>query len=154
LTPVSISNEVALVKLQQYCAYQDRCHTEVRTKLLSLHVYGEELEEIMSALIQEKYLDELRYAKSYARGKFNIKKWGRNKIKQNLKQKQISDYCIRKAMLEINDELYIESLQEVFEKKLNNCTDDNSYTCKQKAIRYCIGRGYEQHLVYQVANVE
>lgn len=150
MTPVNLSNEIALNKLQHYCAYQDRCHSEVRTKLLSLKIYGDDLEEIISALIQEKYLDELRFAKSYARGKFNIKKWGKNKIKHQLVFKKVSDYCIRKAFLEIDDDEYLQTLQEIYDRKLASCTDDNVYNCKQKAMKYCISRGYESHLVFEL----
>jgi len=145
---MELSNEIALSKLQQYCVYQDRCHSEVRTKLLSLHVYGDDLEMIISELIQEKYLDEERYAKSFARGKFNIKKWGRNKIKLHLKQKQVSPYCIKKGLQEIDEAEYLSTLQRIYDKKLAACTDDNAYTCKQKAMKYCISRGYESNLVY------
>ena len=105
-----ISKDEALSLLQKYCAYQDRCHQEVRTKLLSYQIYGDDLEDIISQLIQEKYLDELRYAKSFVRGKVNIKKWGPIKIKQHLAQKQISAYCQRKAFEEIEDRTHLENL--------------------------------------------
>lgn len=149
---MNLSNEVALSKLQQYCVYQDRSHKEVRTKLLSLKVYGDDLEEIMSLLIQDKFLDELRYACSYARGKFRMKRWGWNKIKMNLKQNQVSEYCIRKAFLEIDQDEYFEALDGIFQKKLTSCTDSNPYICKQKAIKYCLGRGYEMEKVLEVAS--
>lgn len=149
---MNLSSEIALNKLQQYCVYQDRCHSEVRKKLISLKVYGDELEEVMSLLIQDKYLDELRYACSYARGKFRIKRWGWNKIKMNLKQKQVSDYCIRKSYNEIDLDEYYEVLTAIFQKKLESCKDENAYICKQKAIKYCLGRGYEMEKVLEVAS--
>ena len=148
---MKITNQVALNKLQQYCAYQDRCHAEVRSKLLSLKVYGEELEEIMAALIDENYLDELRYAKSYVRGKFNIKKWGRNKIIQHLNQNQISDYCIRKALLEIEEDAYIETLREVFTKKYESLDENLSeFIRKNKSITYCLSRGFEMDIIMKI----
>ncbi len=102
-----ISQAEALQKLQRYCAYQDRCHSEVRSKLLDLGIYGDELEEIIAELITDNFLNEERFARSYARGKFNIKKWGRHRIKQELKRRQITDYCLRKAMEEIEETDYL-----------------------------------------------
>lgn len=148
---MELSNEIALAKLQQYCAYQDRSHAEVRKKLISLEIYGEDLEEVMSALIQDKYLDELRFAKSYARGKFYQKKWGRNKIKQQLSQHQISDYCVRKAMEEIDEGDYQSTLFELLERKIELCTSGSLFICIQKAQQYCIQKGYESHLVYEIS---
>ena len=88
-----ISPEDALAKLQRYCAYQDRCHQEVRTKLIDLGVFGDTLEEIITDLIKDNFLNEERFARSYARGKFRMRKWGRIKIRQELKLRKISDYC-------------------------------------------------------------
>jgi len=99
-----MTNGEALVKLQHYCAYQDRCHQEVRSKLLSIKVYGDQLEQVMASLIADNYLNEERFARSFARGKYRIKKWGHNRIRQELKMKNISDYCIRKAMKEVVEE--------------------------------------------------
>ena len=152
MKPVKLSNQIALTKLQQYCAYQDRSHAEVRRKLISLEIYGDDLEEVVSALIQEKYLDELRFAKSYARGKFYQKKWGRNKIKQNLSRHQISDYCFRKAMEEIDEADYISTLHSLMKKKIDQCRSDSMYVCIQKAQQYCLQKGYESHLVYEVSS--
>ena len=98
--------DVILNKLRHYCAYQERCHEEVRTKLLSLKVYGDGLEEIINQLISEDFLNEERFAKAYAGGKFRMKKWGRGKIIQGLKARKISDYCIKQGMSEIPEEDY------------------------------------------------
>lgn len=151
---MNYSKEIALNKLKHYCAYQDRSHREVRTKLLSLKVYGDDLEEIMSELIKEKFLDELRFACSFARGKFRIKKWGRNKIKQHLKQHDISDYCLRKAMEEIDEKEYLSTLQEIIGKKKIDYADTNKYKQNQKVIKYCISRGFEMNLVLENIGVE
>jgi len=147
---VNLSNEIALNKLKHYCAYQDRSHREVRTKLLKLEIYGDDLEEIMSELIKEKFLDEARYACSFARGKFRLKKWGRIKIKQHLKQHDISDYCMRKAMKEIDEREYLETLSSIVEKKKLDYNDSNKYKMKQKVINYCMSRGYETNLILEV----
>lgn len=143
-------NEVALEKLRKYCAYQDRCHKEVRTKLLSLKVYGEELEEIISALIQDNFLNEERFARSYARGKFRIKKWGLNKIKQQLKLRQISEYCIKKAEEEIDRTEYRETLQVILEAQMEKNKNLSFLLSRDKAIKYALGRGYEAKLIYEI----
>lgn len=147
---VNYSKEIALNKLKHYCAYQDRSHREVRTKLLKLEVYGDDLEEIMSDLIKEKYLDESRFACSFARGKFRMKKWGRIKIKQHLKQHDISDYCMRKAMKEIDAEEYYNTLSDIIDKKMIDYSDLNKFKRKQKLISYCISRGYEMNLILEI----
>ena len=105
--------EKIVSKLQKYCAYQERSHKEVRTKLLKLKVYGDDLENIISQLVQDNFLNEERFARSFARGKFRIKSWGRLRIVNELKQRDISDYCIRKALSEIDDEEYLETLHRL-----------------------------------------
>lgn len=144
-----ISSLDALKKLQRYCAYQDRCHSEVRSKLLDLGVYGDTLEEIMALLITDNFLNEERFARSYARGKFNIKKWGRNRIKQELKRRQITAYCIRKAMEEIEEEDYQKTLYLLIEKKAAQMEDPFSFKNKAKIANYIIRRGFESSLVWE-----
>ena len=112
-----ITKEEGLAKLQKFCAYQDRCHQEVRTKLITLGIYGDDLEEIIVELIADNFLNEERFARSYARGKFRMRRWGRVRILNELKFRKITDYCIRKAMTEIEEEDYLETLIEVLEKK-------------------------------------
>ena len=112
-----LSKEEALKKLQRYCAYQDRCHQEVRNKLINLGVYGQVMEEVIVELIQENFLNEERFAKSFARGKFRIKTWGRNRIRRELKLRAVSDYCIRKGMEEIPDDDYLEALDAFLQRK-------------------------------------
>ncbi len=144
----------ALLKLQAYCSYQDRCHSEVRTKLISLNIYGDDLEKIIYELIADKYLDEERFARSYARGKFRIKNWGRYKIQQALKQKQVSAYCIKKAMTEIEEEDYITTLYNIIAKKTNMSSFEKiSYKEKQKIIKWAMGKGYEFPLIQKVLDL-
>jgi regulatory protein len=148
-----LSKEDALKKLQRFCAYQDRCHTEVRTKLLELGVYGDALEEVMADLIIERFLDEERFARSYCRGKFNIKKWGRVRIRQELKLRKISAYCIKKGLSEIDEEAYRDTLQAILQKKqLDYLRKYDDYTSRQKAARYAIGRGFEAALIWEILN--
>jgi len=147
-----LSKAEALKKLQSYCAYQDRCHKEVRSKLLDLGVYGDDLEEVIVELIEEKFLDEERFACSFARGKFRYKKWGRMKIKQELKRKDISAYCLKKAMEEIEEEDYLDTLDGLIQKKNSQLADTNDYHRKQKIAQFVFRKGYESNLIWERIN--
>ena len=148
-----ISFEDALKKAQRYCAYQDRCHQEVRRKLKDLGVYGEDLGQIMVLLVEENFLNEERFARSYARGKFRMKRWGRNRILKELKQRAISDYCIRKAMEEIDPEEYEKTLISVLEKRhADKPNIVGQYKVRQDLIKYGLSRGYESALVIPIAS--
>jgi regulatory protein len=146
-----ISKEDALKKLQRYCAYQDRCHQEVRSKLLDLGLYGDDLEEVITDLIADNFLNEERFARSYARGKFRMKQWGRVRIKRELKQRDISDYCIRKALEEIEEPTYQATLQQVLEKRLPVIKETRPYQIRKKLADYAVRRGYEVHLAWEQA---
>ncbi len=141
--------EEALAKLQKYCAYQERSHHEVRYKLVDIGIYGDKLEEIMSALISDDYLNEERFARAFARGKFRMKHWGRIKIKMALKQKRVSDYCIRKGLSEINDEEYHQTLQDLISKRLILTKESNTFTKRRKIADFCLRKGYESELVWE-----
>ena len=145
---MNIKNE-ALLKLQRYCAYQERCHSEVRQKLIDLKVFGDDLEYIITELIKTDFLNEQRYAEIYAGGKFRIKKWGKQKIKSHLKAKGVSDYCIRKGLEKIEDDEYIQCLILLIDKykaerKNNNWSDSE---LQNKCIKYCLRKGYEYTLI-------
>jgi regulatory protein len=113
LTPLQ-----ALPKVKQYCAYQERCHSEVKEKLFTYGVYGDDADSIISTLIEEDYLNEERFAIAFAGGKFRMKQWGKVKISYELKQKQVSAYCIKKALQSIQAEEYENTLQKLAEQKL------------------------------------
>lgn len=133
----------ALDKLRKYCAYQDRCHKEVRNKLLELKIYGDELEEVISILIQDNYLNEERFSKSFVRGKYRYKKWGRIKIESALKSKNISAYCIRKGLEEIDDEEYFGHLKSLIEKKSKELKAGISPPVRYRRLRnFILGKGY------------
>lgn len=149
-----LSKAEALVKLQRYCAYQERCHREVRSKLLELGIYGQTLEEIMADLIQENFLNEERFARSFARGKFRMKQWGRNRIVRELKMRDISAYCIRKAMEEIREDDYLKTLSEVLERRATHISETNDFARKSKLAQYAMSRGFEVELVWQALTVD
>lgn len=139
---MSLTYEEALDKLQRYCVYQDRCHQEVRTKLLELKVYGDKLEEVMSALIEENFLNEERFARSYVRGKYKIKRWGKSKILLELKRRKISAYCIKKGMSEIEEDVYLENIQYSLRKYAMQYAKNQDYVRRQKILQACQRRGY------------
>ncbi len=144
-----MTDDEALDKLKHYCAYQERCHQEVRYKLISIKVYGEQLEQIIIALIDEDYLNEERFARSYARGKYRMKKWGRNRIKRELKYRKISDYCIRKGLEEIESEGgYEEQLISILEKYITTRKDKWAKNIlRSKAYEHAMIKGYESNLI-------
>ncbi len=133
--------------IYRYCNYQERSHEEVRTKLFELGAGGEYGDTLISELIEANLLNEERFAQSYCRGKFGQKKWGRNKIKQGLKQKKVSEYCIRKGLQEINGEDYERTLLQLCERSLEKYQKDPEWMRRAKTTRYLISRGFENDLI-------
>ena len=115
-----LTKEQALQKLRQYCAYQERSHYEVIQKLWELGIRKAEHDEIVSSLIEDNYLNEERFAIQYAGGKFRMKEWGKKKIYYGLKEKQVSDYCINKALKAISQDDYLKTLYNLAEKKYDS----------------------------------
>lgn len=145
----SYTPKEALLKAAAYCAYQERTQQEVRDKLYTYGLTPEEVEELIVRLCAEKMIDEERYAASYVRGKYGIKKWGRRKILQGLKGKFISDYCIKKGMKEIDPETYWENLLYVLEKKMRTEKESNPFARKQKLMYFMQSKGYESDLIQE-----
>jgi regulatory protein len=140
----------ALLKAQQSCAYQERCQQEMRDKLYEWGLYSTDVESIIAELITTNFLNEERFAKTYAGGKFRIKKWGRIKIKIELKKRKISEYCIRQAMKEISEKEYSTTLKQLIEKKSKEIKDKKPEVRKYKIAQYIISRGFEGDLVWDV----
>ncbi|WP_017729989.1 regulatory protein RecX [Nafulsella turpanensis] len=139
----------AKARAWSYCAYQERSQQQVRDKLYEYGLYPDEVESLIAELISDNFINEERFAKTYAGGKFRIKKWGRHKIRQGLKQHRISDYCLRKGMAEIDPEEYYQTLQELLLKKKKGLKEKDPFALKSKLARYAIGKGYEQDLVWE-----
>jgi regulatory protein len=137
-------------KLEYYCVYQDRCHQEVEKKLTEFRLISESKELILIHLIQNNYLNEERFSQSYARGKFRIKKWGRRRIKQELRNRNISTYNIKSAMKEIDEEEYLSTLYELASSKEKSLKEKNSYIKQQKLVQYLYRRGFELDLIREV----
>ncbi|MEQ9437760.1 MAG: regulatory protein RecX [Cyclobacteriaceae bacterium] len=138
------------VKAAKYCAYQERTQQEVRDKLYSYGLYSDAVEEVLSELISEGFVNEERFAQAFARGKFRNNKWGRIKIEIGLRQKGLSDYCIQSGFREINEEAYRDTLQALIQKKWDALEGEEPYARKHKTARYALGKGYESELVWQV----
>ncbi len=134
--------------ITRYCQYQDRCQKEVRNKLYENGARKDEVEELMIELISNKLIDEERYARNFARGKFRIKNWGRRKIIYELRQDQISDYCIKKGLSEIDEEEYQQTLERLAERKMPDIRkEQNVFARRAKLQRYLNQKGYEQDLI-------
>jgi regulatory protein len=138
----------ALEKMKHYCAYQERCHSEVREKLFEYGIHKNETDEIVLYLIENNYLNEQRYAEQFAGGHFRSKKWGRIKIRYALRQKQISDPCIKKALQVIDEEDYMKTLEHLFtEKKASLKSEKNHFIRKKKIRDHLLQKGYEAGLI-------
>ena len=142
-----LDKKQALAKAESFCVYQERSQKEVRYKLVEWGMRGDELEEILSELIVNNFLNEERFAKSYASGKFNIKKWGRVKIKQGLKLKGVPDKILQKALYSLDDDDYMQTLENLAVKKSNTLTESNPLKRKMKLTSYLQGRGFEIDLI-------
>ncbi len=138
----------AFLMAQRYCTYQERCQQEVRDKLYDWGLFPDAVENAIAQLITENFLNEERFAKAYAGGKFRIKKWGRVKIKLELKKRHISDYCIRKGMQEINEEDYYQTLKSLLQKKAKEIKDRNPLVKNSKIAKYATSRGFEPDLIW------
>ena len=151
--PIKITDpHLALIKMQSWCAYQERCQQDARNKLYELGLWTEAVENIIVKLIEENFLNEERFATSFARGKFVIKKWGRIKIKQELKQKRVGDYCLKKAMKQIDESEYINTLKKLIESKRKLIKEPNKIKLQYKLMNYALSKGYEKDLVFDVLN--
>lgn len=142
-----LTREQALQKLRHFCAYQERCHSEVKDKLFKLGVRVKEHDEIIAALIEDNYLNEERFAIAYAGGKWRVKRWGRVKLTYELRQKKVSEYCIKKALKQISGEEYGAVLQQLLEEKYADLKEEQYLTRKKKTMDYAVGRGFEPNLV-------
>ncbi len=145
-----LTKEQALQKLKHYCAYQERCHSDVKEKLYSLGVWKKDHDEIIAALIEENYLNEERFAIAFAGGKFRINQWGRVKIKYALKQKQVSEYCIKKAMKQIGEEDYLQLLNKLAKEKYALLKSEQYLVRKKKTADYLMNRGFEAPIINEV----
>ena len=139
-------------KLEQYCAYRERCHSEVVQKLKDMHMIPEAIDVIVVHLLNHNFLNEERFAKAFVRGKFRIKKWGNYRITQELKRKDITKSLITSALKDIPETEYLKTFHELAEKKAATIKDTNKQKKKKKLADYLLYRGWESHLVYDKVN--
>jgi regulatory protein len=137
-------------KIYHYCAYQERAHQEVKNKLYDLGLSSLEVNEMISHLITEGYLNEERFAKAFAGGKFRLKNWGRVKIVQALETKGITKNCITSGLKEINEADYIKTIESLIGKKSAQLDEQNPFVRRDKLAKYVIQKGFEPELVWQL----
>ena len=142
--------KVALTKAEHYCTYQERSQQEVRDKLYEWGLWPDAVENIIIELIGGNYLNEERFAKAYTQGKFKQKGWGRIKIKQGLKFKKVPDVLIKKALLTIPGDDYLQMLEAVLTKKARTIAEKDSFKRSYKLQNYALGRGFEADLILDV----
>lgn len=130
-------------KMANYCTYQDRCHYEVEQKMREFILIPEAKDEILLYLIRENYLNEERFVRSYIRGKFYIKDWGKNKIRIHLKQKQINDKLISICFDEIDDNDYKNTIQKLYTAYSSKQKGMKDYQKRMKCIRHLLSKGFE-----------
>lgn len=149
-TPKIPSFLEAKTKLEFWCAYQERCQFEVDQKLIGWKFNSEECDQLISHLISNNFINEERFAEAFVSGKFRIKSWGRNKIKQHLKQKRISDYSIKKGMKEIDPDEYWNTLLRLAKRKLKEKkSSEDSWQIQARTQRYLSSKGYEFDLIVE-----
>jgi regulatory protein len=153
--PKIFSREQSKVKAENYCAYQERSQYEVRNKLYEWGLHQKDVEEIISELIDQNFLNEERFSIAYTLGKFRIKGWGRMKIKQGLKLKQVPDKMIQKALKSIDEDDYLLSLRQILDKKSNLIKENDSFKRHYLLSRYAASKGYESELIAdQIADLD
>ena len=140
----------AFIKATRYCAFQERSHYEVRNKLYEYGMHRNDVEELITKLITEGFLNEERFAKAFAGGKFRMKKWGRNKIAHELEAHKVTPRCIQKALDEIDPLEYRKTLKTLLKKKLSKSEESNEFKKLDKVARFAIGKGYEPDLVWSI----
>ena len=139
-----------LEKAKHFCAYQERCQKDVRDRMRRWGIDGVEIESTIADLITSGFLNEERFAVIYAGGKFRQKKWGRLKITMELRKRQISEYCIKAGLAEIEEDDYFNMLKSLIESKRGAVKTTNAFVKNKQVATYCIGKGYEPELVWSL----
>ena len=139
-------------RIEAWCAYQERSHFETRARLRALGVSGEEADQLIADLISNNFLNEERFARAFAGGKFRVKRWGRMKIKAALKAHKVSESCLRAALTSISDEDYYGAVRLLAEKKIKASVTTDRRKRYASAYQHLVGRGFEGELVINVLN--
>ncbi|WP_369410872.1 regulatory protein RecX [Desertivirga brevis] len=144
----------ALLKAEHFCAYQERSHQEVRDKLYSFKLTTPEVEELISQLIENNFLNEERFAIAYANGKFRMKGWGKLKIKQGLKLKRVSPKLIELALRQLDGNEYLGKLKGILEKKDASLKEADTFKRRQKLVNFALSKGYEKDLILDLLTIK
>jgi regulatory protein len=144
---IKLDKKSALAKAEHYCAYQERAQQEIRDKLYEWGLWSNDVEELISELIQTNFLNEERFTQAYVSGKFNIKHWGKIKIKQGLKLKRIPDKMIQRALNSIDHDEYLKTIQSLAEKKAPLIKEKDAFKHQYKLVSYLMGKGFERDLI-------
>lgn len=147
-----LSKQEAIPKIEHYCAYQERCHKEVSAKLYDYGLKTDEVMEVLQRLVRKGFLNEERFAKAYAGGKFRQKGWGKSKIIRELKTRGISEYCINKAMKEIESDDYEKTLEKLALKYIDTHRGLKPWELKQKTLKHLVSKGYEYDQSHEILN--
>lgn len=145
--PKIFSREQAKIKAEGYCAYQERSQFEIRNKLYEWGLHQKDVEEIISELIEQNFLNEERFAMAYAMGKFRIKNWGKIKIRQGLKLKHIPDKLILKSLKAIDEDDYLSMLKKILQKKSKTISEKDPFKLRYLLTRFAASKGYETDLI-------
>jgi regulatory protein len=146
---LSISNKIIIQKIEHFCAYQERCHDEVYTKLRNLKVNADDIDEIIVHLINNNYINETRFASSFARGKHRIKHWGKIRIINELKLRNISQRNIEIALKEIIEEEYFNTFESLAQKNWDSIHEKNGLKKRKKFCDFLLRKGFESNLIYE-----
>jgi regulatory protein len=146
----SLSLEQALQKARHFCGYQERCHHDVKEKLYSFGLRRQDVDAALATLIEEDYLNEERFAVQFAGGHFRLKQWGKVKIRYELKQRQVSDYCIKKALAAIEEDDYLKTLGRLAAGKWETLKGETAFVRRGKLQEYLVRKGYEPDRIAEV----
>lgn len=140
--------EEARQKIFRYCAYQERCHSEVRNRLYTYGLYRHDIDTVITGLITEGFLNEERFAKAFAGGKFRMKQWGKLKIQIELELRGLTQNCINIGLKEIDDASYVKTLESLIVKKQSQLEVENTFILRDKIAQFVIHKGYEPEMVW------
>jgi regulatory protein len=150
IIPKVFSRDQAKVKAESYCAYQERSQYEVRCKLYDWGLHTRDVEEIITELIEGNYLNEARFALAYTLGKFRIKGWGKLKIRQGLKLKQVPEKMITRSLNAIDKDEYQTKLEQLLDKKQAMIKETDPYKVRYLLSNYAVSKGYETDLILKI----
>ena len=149
-THKTYSVDEAKARMERFCAYRERCHKEVHRKLVEMRMIPEAADLIIHHLLTHNYLNETRFAQAFVRGKFRIKKWGKNRLVRELKAREISQYNIKLALKEFSESEYLETFHELADKRWKQLnSEENLQKKKRKFADYLLYRGWESNLIWE-----